>query len=83
MGNKPNQFLNETQAAEYIEMSVAFLRSGRSRGVLGNRTPAPPYYKKGSRIQYARRDLDTWLAERRINPAARARAKTSRQQPGA
>jgi hypothetical protein len=65
------EFFDEKQAAAYIRMSVAFLRCGRSRGVTGNRTPTPPHYKKGSRIQYARADLDAWLAERRIDPAAR------------
>jgi hypothetical protein len=84
--NKP-EFLNETQAAEYIEMSIAFLRCGRSRGITGNRTPTPPYYKKGTRVQYARRDLDVWLAERRIDPGARPaqrrRRGAGRHQPAA
>lgn len=73
MVNKP-ELLNEKQAAEYIGMSVAFLRCGRSRGVTGNRTPTPPHLKTGRRVQYTRADLDAWLAERRVDPGARTRA---------
>lgn len=72
MVNKP-ELLNETQAAEYIGMSVAFLRAGRCRGVIGNRTPTPPHFKTGRRVQYARVDLDAWLSARRVDPAARIR----------
>jgi hypothetical protein len=73
VSNKP-EFYDEKQAAAYIRMSVAYLRCGRSRGVTGNRTPTPPHYKLGSRIRYARTDLDQWLAEKRIDPAARGNA---------
>lgn len=76
MVTKP-ELLNEWQAAEYIGMSVAFLRSGRCRGVIGNRTPTPPHFKTGRRVQYARTDLDEWLAARRVDPAARRRATAS------
>jgi len=82
MVNKP-EFMNEAQAAEYIGMSVAFLRCGRSRGVAGNRTPTPAHYKKGSRIQYARGDLDAWLAERRVDPATPRRRSRRQQQTSA
>lgn len=69
MVNKP-ELLNEKQAADYIGMSVAFLRCGRSRGVTGNRTPTPAHLKTGRRVQYARSDLDAWLAARRVDPGA-------------
>lgn len=68
MVNKP-EFFDEKQAAEYIGMSVAFLRRGRMQGNVGNRTPSPPFYRKGTRVQYSRADLDTWLAARRVDPA--------------
>lgn len=69
-----SQLLDEGAAAELIGMSVSFLRSGRSKGVLGNRTPPPPHFKLGRTIKYARKDLDQWLAERRVDPSARHRA---------
>jgi hypothetical protein len=70
MVNKP-ELMAEQAAADYIGMSVAFLRFGRCHGVLGNRTPAPPYLKLGRAVRYARADLDTWLAARRVDRAAR------------
>jgi hypothetical protein len=77
MVNKP-EFVDEKQAAEYVGMSVAFLRRGRIQGTLGNRTPSPPFYKKGTRVQYSRADLDLWLATRRVDPAARRARVTAR-----
>lgn len=72
MVNKP-ELLDEGPAADYIDMSAAFLRAGRCKGVVGNRTPPPPHLKIGRAIKYDRRDLDQWLAERRVDPAARHR----------
>ncbi len=51
--------LNEHAAAQYLGISVAFLRSARCRG-LGNRPP-PPYLKLGRAVRYRRADLDAWL----------------------
>ena len=62
--DKPD-LMTEQPAAEHIGMSVAFLRAARQHGVLGNRTPAPPYLKIGRAVRYLRSDLDRWLAERR------------------
>lgn len=70
MKEKP-ELLDEKPAAEYIGMSVAFLRSGRCHGIVGNRTPAPPHMKLGRAVKYARADLDAWLAARRVDPVAR------------
>lgn len=53
--------LTEEQAAEYIQMSVHYLRKDRVEGKVGNRTPGPRYMKKGRRIRYATADLDAWL----------------------
>jgi len=55
-------------------MSVSFLRAGRCRGVLGNRTPPPPHLKIGTRVFYDLADLDRWLEERKVQPGA---AKTA------
>jgi uncharacterized protein YhdP len=67
----PRELLDEAPAAAYINMSAAFLAAGRCRGVLGNSTPPPPHHKLGRKIKYDRLDLDAWLAERRVAPAAR------------
>ncbi|MDA8350933.1 MAG: helix-turn-helix domain-containing protein [Pseudomonadota bacterium] len=66
--------LTETDAARLIGMSVSFLRAARFRGVLGNRTPPPPHLKLGRTVRYDRRDLEAWIAARRVDPAARHRA---------
>lgn len=63
------ELLFEHEAAKYIAMSESFLRVGRARGVVGNRTPAPPFLKIGRAIRYDRRDLDAWLADRRCKAA--------------
>jgi hypothetical protein len=76
------ELLNETEAAAYIRMSVAYLRSDRCRGAIGNRTPGPAYIKKGHRVHYLRVDLDTWLAAHRVDRTAR-RQKTSRSKAAA
>jgi hypothetical protein len=73
MHEKPELF-DEHPAAEYIGMSVHFLRAGRLHGVVGNRTPPPAYYRIGRSIKYSRADLDAWLAERRVARAAKERA---------
>lgn len=53
---------NEREAAEYIGMSVAFLRMDRCYGPIGNRTPGPRWHSIGQRaIRYFLEDLDAWL----------------------
>jgi hypothetical protein len=57
-------------------MTVSFLRAARLRGVVGNRTPAPPYLKVGGRVLYELADLDEWLDDRKVHPGkAAARRK--------
>jgi hypothetical protein len=68
--SNPN-LLPEGAAAVYINMSVAFLRSGRLHGIVGGRTPPPAYLKLGRTVRYDTRDLDAWLASRRVDPVAR------------
>jgi hypothetical protein len=68
--------ISEKAAAQHIGMSVAFLRDGRCRGVLGGGTPPPPHLKLGRSVRYAKSDLDEWLDARRVKrlPAAGASA---------
>ena len=70
MANRP-ELIDEGPAADYIDMSMSFLRAGRLHGITGNRTPSPPFLKLGRCIKYDTRDLDQWLAARRIDPAVR------------
>ena len=79
MVNKP-ELMDEGPAADYLDMSVAFLRAGRCHGIVGNRTPTPPYLKIGRSIKYDRRDLDAWLADRRVDPVARKTRAGQRKQ---
>ena len=55
--SNPN-LLPEGAAAMYINMSVAFLRSGRLHGIVGGRTPPPPYLKLGRTVRYDTRSSD-------------------------
>jgi hypothetical protein len=64
-------FVDESEAAEFIGRSVAFLRVGRCMGDIGNRTPGPAFYKLGRSIQYNKSDLRAWLAEHRVDPGER------------
>lgn len=59
--------LDEREAAAYISMSEAYLRSDRYRGHVGGRTPGPAYLRLGRTIRYRRDDLDAWLAAHRVD----------------
>jgi|SRR5215469_993932 len=80
--------LTEAEAAVYIGMSPAFLRMDRCRGHVGNRTPGPAWMKLGRTVRYDMRDLDAWLAERRVdrgdrragNPPVHSSSTTRRSQ---
>jgi predicted DNA-binding transcriptional regulator AlpA len=63
--------LDDRAAAEYIGMSVAYLRMDRLRGTVGGRTPGPTYYRIGRAIRYRRSDLDAWLDTCRVERRAR------------
>jgi hypothetical protein len=54
--------LTEKEASKYSGISCAALRKGRCEGLLGGRTPMPPYVRVGGRVYYRRSDLDHWLA---------------------
>ena len=62
--------LIEAEAADYIGMSVSFLRQSRMDGVREHRTPGPKWVKLGRRsVRYLVEDLDTWLEQHRCEPA--------------
>jgi predicted DNA-binding transcriptional regulator AlpA len=50
--------LAESQAAEYVGMSLSWLRSARF-GV--TKAAPPPHIRIGRSIRYRRADLDAWL----------------------
>lgn len=70
----PDDLLDECAAAEYIGMSVSYLRMDRLRGTVGGRTPGPDYYRLGRAIRYRRRDLDAWLETCRVERHSARRA---------
>ena len=59
-----DELLTERQAASYINMSVSWLRNGRSQ----QRPNQPRYLKISNRVRYRRSDLDNWLAEHVVEP---------------
>jgi predicted DNA-binding transcriptional regulator AlpA len=58
--------LTESEAATYLGVSRITLRQGRSEGRRNSRMPPPPYVRLGRRIVYLLTDLDTYLAEHRV-----------------
>jgi hypothetical protein len=65
--NSSNAPLKEGPAAEYIGMSVSYLRLSRMRGAT-KCTDAPPFVRIGKAVRYLPRDLDAWLESRRQFP---------------
>ena len=63
--------LTENAAAEYIGMSVGYLRISRMRGAK-KCTSAPPFVRIGKAIRYLPHDLDDWLESRRQFPGRAA-----------
>ena len=60
--------LIEADAADYVGMSVSFLRQSRMDGIRENRTPGPPFVKIGRAVRYLKEDLDAWLEQYRQEP---------------
>jgi len=54
--------MGERQAADYVGVSLSYLRKSRSEGCPGNRTQSPNFVKINGRVFYRRTDLDTWVA---------------------
>ena len=66
------QLLTDVEAAKCISMSVSYLRQSRSRGAIGNETPAPPFIKIGKSVRYRPEDLEEFvLKNRRHCPGAK------------
>jgi len=61
--------ITEKEAAQYIGMSVPYLRASRCNGTRDGHTTAPPYVKIGGgrSIRYMIGDLDNWLHENRVD----------------
>ena len=53
--------LTDVEAAEYLGVSVSYLRKSRSDGAIKGRTPPPPFVKIGGKVRYRRIDLDEWV----------------------
>jgi len=65
------RYLNTKDAANYLGVSVGYLKLARTEGDRGKRTPGPPYFKPTPQIVlYAVRDLDAWLAQYRVERPA-------------
>ncbi len=75
----PPELLDERAAAQYISMSVAYLRADRSRGHLRGTTPGPAFLRLGRTIRYRRDDLDAWLAAQRVDRSDRMRRPSDRE----
>lgn len=65
-----DRLLTDTEAAEILGVSAAFLRKARCIGTLGRATPPPPHIQLGRAVRYRRSDLDRWLDDRRVNRVA-------------
>lgn len=58
-----HEFDSEKGAAEYINMSISWLRKRRVLGL-------PPEYKKlGRRVVYSRTELDRFLSNHTVRPS--------------
>jgi hypothetical protein len=65
------EFDGEKAAAQYIDMSVSWLRKRRLLGL-------PPEYKKlGRRVVYSRTELDRFLSERTVRPRRNDRSEVA------
>lgn len=53
--------LNESEAANYLGISVSALRKSRMNGPRANHLPPPPYVKLGRRVIYRTADLVRFL----------------------
>ena len=63
-----SRLLDEKEAAQYLGVSVAFLRQSRMKNPPPKSTVGPAFYKYRKLVRYRIEDLDTWLAEHRVDP---------------
>ena len=61
--------LTESDAAQYLGVSRAYLRQGRARA----QGSGPPYCRYGRAVRYRISDLNAFIAAHRIDPSARKR----------
>ena len=64
-GTIPSEYLNTTEAAEFLGVSIGTLEVWRCT----KRYPLP-YVKVGRLVKYRRSDLEAWLASRTVSCAA-------------
>jgi predicted DNA-binding transcriptional regulator AlpA len=55
--------LTDVQLAKLINISPSALRKARCEGVVGSRTPLPPFVKIGGRIRYRLSDVLRWVEQ--------------------
>jgi len=55
------RLLTEKEAAEYIGVSVSFLRKSRCSGTLPGHTVAPRFVKSARMVRYDLEDLNNWI----------------------
>lgn len=62
------KLLNETQASEYLGLSISTLRQGRMHGWRENRIQCPRHVKSGRSVRYKIEDLDAWIDQHLVEP---------------
>ena len=72
MNNRPNEYLGTREAAAHLGLSPRTLDRYRVTG------EGPAFHKFGARILYARADLETWAASRRMTSTSDDRAARRR-----
>ncbi len=60
------ELLNENEAARFLNLSIKCLQNWRWRGT------GPRYYRLSNRIRYSLRDLESFVSQCAIEPAAGA-----------
>jgi hypothetical protein len=53
--------LTDVQLSRIINVSPSALRKARCEGVIGSRTPMPPFVKVGGRVRYRLSDALRWV----------------------
>ena len=59
--DKPKAAFSDTSAANYIGVSVSWLRQKRCYGAIGKTIKPPKFVKIGRSVRYLKSDLDAWL----------------------
>lgn len=58
-----NYVMTEKEAAQYIGMSISYLRQDHCYGAIGGRAPGPKFLKYGRAVRYRIEHLNEWLEE--------------------